>query len=250
MGRRKTMVISFISGKSSVGKSTILSILAHILSEKFSTILIWDNDIFSPIQHILNGVEPNIKLIDVLTNNISISKALTKVTNRIFLIGGVNNYQVDIDLSDALKYKFEEIFVDNDFDIVLVDNHSGFSRIISNFCKLSDINLLFLTDEPISILDGYGLTKILYKFYSVQNIATVVNNVIDKEDGLNVANVFNQATNNFLGVHFNNISIIPYERDLKKFMFNLKDFVERTKDSEFMSSLYELSKTIQSINNV
>lgn len=250
MGFHKTYVISFISGKSSIGKSTILSVLAHILSEKFSTILIWDNDIFSPIQHILNGVEPNINLIDVLTNDISINKALTKVTNKIFLIGGVNNFQVDIDLSDALSQKFVEIQKENDFDIILVDNHSGFSRIISNFCKLSHLNLLFLTDEPISILDAYGLTKILYKFFAIKNIATIVNNVVDREDGVNVANIFNQATNNFLGLSFANIGIIPYEKDLKKYFFNLKDYISKYKKNEFIESIVELSKNIQSLLNI
>lgn len=81
---KNTLVISFVSGKGSIGKSTILSLVANLLVKKFSSVLIWDNDIYSPLQHILNGVEPNITLMEIITNNISPHKALTKVTNQIF----------------------------------------------------------------------------------------------------------------------------------------------------------------------
>ncbi len=242
MKEKKTLIVTFNSGKSSVGKSTILSLLAQILAEKYSTILIWDNDLYKPVQHILNGVEPNIKLIDVITHNISINKAIVKVSSRIFLVGGVNNFEIDLDLSEVLLDKFEELVKENDFDIILVDNHTGFSKIISSFCKNSTINLLFLTDEPISLLDGYGLTKILYKFFSVENICTVVNNVVEKEDGVHITNIFNQATNNFLGLKFPNWGIIPYEKDLKKYFFNLKEYLEYHRSLEFIESLNELAK--------
>lgn len=241
------LVVSFISGKGSIGKSTILSLLAKVLSKEYASILIWDNDIYSPIQHILNGVEPNISLLEVVTNNIAAHKAITKVSNRIFLVGGANRFDIDIDMSEALVHKFMELLKENDFDIVLVDCHSGFSKIILNFSKISSVSLLFLSDEPTSILDAYGLTKILYKFFGIKKIATVVNNVVDNEDGLSIAKVFNQATTNFLGTEFSNFGIIPYEKDLKKYIFNLEDFVKNKASNEFLESCRKLAGKINTL---
>ncbi|MCX7908130.1 MAG: hypothetical protein N2560_01245 [Ignavibacteria bacterium] len=242
--KRQYNIVSFISGKGSVGKSIILSLIAQILSEKFSTILIWDNDLYSPVQHILCGVEPNIKLIDIITQNISADKALTKVTNKIFLIGGTNNFEIDIDLSDTVFLKFQSLIMENDFDVILVDNHSGYSKLISKFAKNSKLNIMFLTDEPTAILDAYGLAKILFKFFGIVNIGTVVNNVIDKEDGINVSKIFDQATSNFLNIKFENYGIIPYEKELKKYFFDLKDFIKKVKDGEFVQSLIDISEKI------
>jgi MinD-like ATPase involved in chromosome partitioning or flagellar assembly len=71
---------------------------------------------------------------------------------------------------------------------------------------------MFLSDDPTSVLDAYGLTKILYKAFSINNIATIVNNVIDKEDGMEILKVFNLATTNFLKKEFPNVGIIYYEK--------------------------------------
>ncbi|MFN3306772.1 MAG: hypothetical protein ACK42Z_06265 [Candidatus Kapaibacteriota bacterium] len=240
----RPVIVSFISGKGAIGKSTILSLLSYVLSDKFSTILIWDNDLHSPIQHILNGIELNVNLIDVLTNNLPTNKALSKITNKIFLIGGANKYKIDIDLSEALQMKFKELLNENHFDIVFVDNHSGFSKSIVDFTKISTLNLLFLSDEPTAVLDAYGLTKILSKYYGINNLATVVNNVIDEEDGMNVSNIFKQATFNFLNLQIPNYGIIPYEKELRKYIFSVKEFLRVNNSSEFLKSLHKLAEKI------
>jgi MinD-like ATPase involved in chromosome partitioning or flagellar assembly len=103
---------------------------------------------------------------------------------------------------------------------------------------------MFLTDEPTSILDAYGLTKILFKFFGIKNIATIVNNVIDFDDGREVLNIFDQATLNFLGVKFENFAIVPYEKDLKKYLFNLNDFIRNTDSKEFLYSINEIVEKI------
>ncbi|ROL56941.1 hypothetical protein D9V84_05810 [Bacteroidetes/Chlorobi group bacterium Naka2016] len=241
---KNTLVVSFVSGKGSIGKSTILTLVANQLVKKFSSILIWDNDIYSPLQHILNGVEPNITLMEIITNNISPHKALSKITNQIFLVGGSNRFDIDVDISDVLLSKFNQLLDENDFDIVLVDCHSGFSKIVSNFSKISNITLNFLSDDPTSILDAYGLTKILFKYFGIRNIATVVNNVVDLEDGMEIVNIFNQATSNFLNIKFSNFGIIPYSKDLKKFIFNLGDFLKDEKNKEFLESVNQLAERI------
>lgn len=242
---REKIIVSFISGKGAIGKSVILSLIARVLVEDFSKILIWDNDIFSPIQHFINNVEPNIRLVDVLENNLPINKALTKINERISLIGGgINKLDFNPEISDVLIKKFVELMKEHDFDIVFIDNHSGFSKTIVDFCKISSLNLMFLSDDPTSVLDAYGLTKILYKAFSINNIATIVNNVIDKEDGMEILKVFNLATTNFLKKEFPNVGIIYYEKELKKHLLYQDLFAQTKNNAEFIQNIRNISNNI------
>lgn len=239
------VIFSFISGKGAIGKSVILSIIARVLSENFSKILIWDNDIFSPLQHFLNNVEPNIRLVDVLENNLPINKALTKINERISIIGGgINKLEFGSEISDILIRKFVELIKENDFDVILIDNHSGFSKTIVEFCRIASMNLLFLSDDPTSVLDAYGLAKILNNAFGVNNIATLVNNVIDKEDGNEILNVFNLATKSFLKKEFPNVGIIYYEKELKKYLLYQDVFVQIKNKTEFIQNIRKISSNM------
>lgn len=244
-GLKEKIIISFISGKGAIGKSVILANMARIFLDRFDKILIWDNDILSPIQHFLNGIEPNIRLYDTIVNQIPIKNALTKVNERIFLVGGsTEKLETNNEISDILVKKFVELFKRYDFDLILLDNHSGFSKIIVEFCRISSLNLMFLSDDPTSVLDAYGLTKILFKAFGIDNIATIVNNVIDKEDGNEILNVYNLATNSFLKREFPNLGLIYYQKQLKKQLFHQDWFLLNKNNPDFLNNLKNISNNI------
>ncbi|MGQ9819125.1 MAG: P-loop NTPase [Candidatus Kapaibacteriales bacterium] len=240
----QTIKIGFLSGKGGVGKSLILANVARIFAEKFSTILIWDNNLFFPIQHFLNGVDPNIRLFDVLTNNFPIEKALVKVNNKIFLIGGSSDNPLEIDTYKKLTFDFKNLINNNDFDIVLLDNPSGFNDDLVDFAKIVDINIVFITEEPTSVLDAYALVKILFHSYGIKNIFIVINNIVDADDGKDVVEKFNLATKKFLGVEFPLIGIIPYVKEVKPNFLNQEIFLENSKKGEFYESLKNMRENI------
>ncbi len=244
-GFKEKIIISFISGKGAIGKSVILANMARVFSDRFPNVLIWDNDIFSPIQHFLNGVEPNIRLFDTIVNDIPIKNALTKVSERIFLVGGsTEKLELSNEISDILVKKLVELLKEYDFDLILLDNHSGISKIIVEFCRISSLNLIFLSDDPTSVLDAYGLTKILFKAFGIDNIATIVNNVIDKEDGNEILNVYNLATKSFLKQEFPNLGYIYYEKLLKKQLFYQDWFWINKNNPDFVNNLKNISNNI------
>lgn len=232
-----TIKISFLSGKGGVGKSLILANIARVFAEKFSTILIWDNNLYFPIQHFLNGVDPNIRLVDILSKNFEIENALVKVNNNIFLVGGASDIPIEIHTFQKLASVFENLIYKNDFDIVLFDNPSGFNNYLVHFAKISDINIVFTTEDPTSVLDAYALVKILFRTYGIKNIFLAINNVVDSDDGQEVVEKFNLATKKFLGVEFPLIGIIPYEKEAKPNFLNQEVYLENIKKGEFYESL-------------
>lgn len=245
----KTIKISFMSGKGGVGKSLILANISRVFAEKFSTVLIWDNNFQFPIQHFLNGVVPNIRLFDVLQYNLSIEKAIVKVSDRIFLVGGSNDYIPFTENFQKALNAFLNLIQINDFDIAFLDNSSGFHPFFVNISKKTDLNIIFLTEEPTSVFDSYGLVKILYKIYGIDNIALVVNNVVDEEDGVEVFNKFNLVTKNFLGVQFPLVGIVPYEKKLKPTFLNQEILLDQIKEGDFYNSLKKLTENILNLCN-
>lgn len=233
----QTIKISFLSGKGGVGKSLILANIARIFAEKFSTILIWDNNLYFPIQHFLNGVTPNIRLVDILSKNFQIEKALVSVDNNIFLVGGSSDISINIDTIQKLTLVFDNLIKINDFDVVLFDNPSGFNNYIVDFAKISDINIVFITEDPTSVLDAYALIKIMFRIYGITNIFLAINNVVDSDDGKEVVEKFNFATKKFLGVEFPLIGIIPYAKEAKPNFLNQEVYLENIKKSEIYDSL-------------
>ncbi|MCX7879466.1 MAG: P-loop NTPase [Ignavibacteria bacterium] len=240
------IIFSFISGKGGVGKSIILSNLAKLFAKDFSPILIWDNDFFTPIQHLLAGVEPNIRLIDVLERKISIDKAICKISNEIYLLGGPTNLDWDIetDYTDILLPSFLQLLKVKNFNIIFFDFHSGVYKSLIDFARISSLNLLFITDDPTSVFDAYGLAKILFKIYGLTNIGIVVNNVVDKEDAYDIFDKFNSATKNFLKIEFPLLGFIPYNKDVKKQFFHHTNFLKNSNEDEFYNSLVNLKERI------
>lgn len=244
MEDKKTYKISFLSGKGGVGKSIICANLARFFIKKFDVILIWDNNLNYPIQHFLNGIEPNVRLVDVLKSGISIEYALNRINNQLFFVGGSSDIPSDFEENHKLIDNFLYLVQNNDFDIVMLDHKSGFDKTILEFARISDLNLVFVSDEPTSIFDSYGLVKFLYGIYGIANIGIVVNNVVENDDGIDIANKFNLATATFLGKEFPILGIIPYERELKSMLLHQELFVQNRNDGEFYTALDNLSERI------
>ncbi len=250
MEMKKTYRISFLSGKGGVGKSIILANLARFFAKKFDTVLIFDNNLDYPIQHFLNGIEPNVRLIDVLKSDISIEYALNRINNSLFFVGGSNDLSIEFEPSAQLMESFSFLLQNNDFDLVLLDHKSGFNKTILEFSKISDLNLIFVSDEPTSIFDSYGLVKFLYGIYGIANIGIVINNVVENDDGIEIASKFNLATSTFLKKEFPVLGIIPYERGLKSMIFHQELLVQNRSDGEFYTSLANLFENILSYLNI
>ncbi len=242
------IILNFLSGKGNVGKSVTIANLALLASKQNRTVLVWDNNFENPIQHILFGVEPRVTLSELIFSGLDPEYGLTKVSNSLFLVGGYVNYldfrEDNNNFKDILFDNFKKIAFDNDFDIILVDNYSGFDTIILDFCKVSYINVIMINDDPIAVFDSYGLLKILYKSFKIENIGLLINNVIDLEDGIEFSNKFKDASQKFLGVEFPLLGIIPYDKELKSYVLyqDLESFLEKA--SEYKIAINNFAQKI------
>ena len=209
-------IITMCSGKGGVGKSVLAANLANLLSMD-RKVLVWDADMHFPNQHLIIGTEPPMRLKDVYAGNISVEAAVHAVTENFHLLADMpatgDNEPFD---PSPIQSVYDELISNFDYDVIIIDTHAGVSMESLQCCGLSDLVSVVITDEPTSLLDAYGLIKILIKIKEKENIGLLVNNVIDMEDADDMREKLNQATDNFLKIKLDFIGYVPYDRIVRQ----------------------------------
>lgn len=233
-------ILTVASGKGGVGKSVLTANIANVLSEDLS-VLIWDANMQFPNQHLLLGVEPPVRLNDVYCGKIDVSKALYKVRDNLHLLadlpaaGESEKYG-----SNGILKVYKQLLESADFDVIVVDTPAGASTETLQCCQIADMVGVVVTDEPTSLLDAYGLIKLLLGLMSVDSINLLVNNVIDFEDADDISNKLNLATEKFLKYKFNALGFVPYDRVVRMSILQQELFTISRPDSEAGRAIKQL----------
>ena len=241
-------VISFVSGKGGVGKSVLTSNLAYQLSSMGNKVLIWDTNNQFPNQHLLLAVEPPVRLNDVYSGRVNVSNSIFNVENNLYILAGAPaDYHDEIDETKSILNIYEEIINQTDFDYIIIDSAAGYTRDILNACLISDYVLVVVTDEPTSLLDAYGLIKILIKSIDLSKINLLINNVIDLEDADEISHKLNLALEKFLKLKINPVGYVPYNRIVRQSILIQELFIKNEPESDVTKAIIELSKQIEDL---
>jgi len=103
---------------------------------------------------------------------------------------------------------------------------------------------MVITDEPTSLLDAYGLIKILMPYIETEKIMFLVNNVIDIEDANDISRKLNLATENFLKIELEYLGYIPYDRTVRQSILRQELFTSLYPEAEVSKSIDSISKSI------
>ena len=213
----KPFVITVCSGKGGVGKSFLASNISYCISLTNLSTLIWDADNNFPNQHLLLGVEPPVRLQEVLSGKFSIQNAIYPLSDYFCLLAGMPATGVQELYDDSsILLLYNEIIKDSIFDVIVFDSPAGASNNVLQTCELSDIICIVITDEPTSLLDAYALIKILLNKNEPSKIKILVNNVIDSDDADDISLKLNMATEKFLGFKLDVAGFVPYDRIVRQ----------------------------------
>ncbi|MBX3042623.1 MAG: P-loop NTPase [Candidatus Kapabacteria bacterium] len=241
---KSTGVITFCSGKGGVGKSVITANTASALG-MHSSVLVLDSVTDLPNQHIIFGVEPPIRLMSVLSGHVMVESAAFQINKNVSLlvdspleVGEENNSVLELtDVVADLKFNSE-------FDYLIIDTHSGISDQLVEFCYMSDLVVVLITDEPTSLLDAYGLVKVLVNFIDSKKIVLLVNNVIDSEDAEEISEKLNLATTKFLNMNLEVLGFVPYSRNVRKSIQRQELLTLSNKDDDATKAIMSIANKI------
>lgn len=235
-------VIAVASGKGGVGKSNLVANLAINFVSLGKKVVIIDADLGLANIEVLFGAIPTKNLSHVLYDDLDINEALTEGPLGIKFLSGGSGLRELSKINNREQKRVIDTFnyLDDIFDIILIDTGAGISDIVINFIKASNQVILITTPEPTAITDAYALIKIIKEESASEVINLVVNKVDDEKEGLEVFNKLNTVSEKFLGINPVSLGFLPQDLNL----------VSAVKKQSPISILYpdtEYSKAIKNI---
>ncbi len=242
----RSKVISVSSGKGGVGKSNFVANLAHEFASLGKKVVIIDADLGLANIEVLFGVIPTKNLSHVLYEDLPINEALSDGPNGIKFLSGGSGLRELSKINNKEQQRVIDCFnyLDNIFDIILIDTGAGVSDIVLNFIKASTTTVVITTPEPTSITDAYALIKIIKEEYRKIDrqveVNLVINRVDDDNEGSDVYEKLKAVSEKFLQVNLSLLGYLPQDLSL----------ISSVKKQNPVCILYPESAYAKSIKNI
>ena len=182
---KKTRFIAITSGKGGVGKSTISSNLAYMLSQQGINVGIFDADIGLANLDVMFNVKIKKNILHVLKGEAKVSDILIPITRNLILIPGESGDEI-LKYSDmALFERFmEEAQVLDKLDVMIIDTGAGIGEHIQMFLNAADDVIVVTVPDPAAITDAYATIKTIATLRD--DVSVIMNQVKSEKEAVGV----------------------------------------------------------------
>jgi flagellar biosynthesis protein FlhG len=180
---KKTRFVAVTSGKGGVGKSTISSNLAYVLSQSGLNVGIFDADIGLANLDVMFNVKIKKNILHVLKGEAKVSDILIPITRNLILIPGESGDEILKYSNTALFERLmEEAQVLDKLDIMIIDTGAGIGEHIQMFLDAADDVVVVTVPDPAAITDAYATIKTIATLRD--DIGVIMNQVKNKKEAI------------------------------------------------------------------
>lgn len=197
-------VISVVSGKGGVGKSTVAANIAYGLARLSKKTLVVELDFGLRGLDIIFGVENKVvyDLSDV-SDDTDIMSACVECCDDLFLLPAPTKL-IDSDLSLIAEKARGQ------FEFIIFDCPAGIGQLVCDVCDFSDVVLLVTVPDPISVRDAAHVSSIRN---DTENMRLIINKATKKLDKKSSFSDFDDIMDT-VGIRL--IGVLPEEQLVKE----------------------------------
>lgn len=241
-------IVSVLSGRGGVGKSFIALNIACLWSLKAKKTLLIDADYTMGHLDYLLGLNPKNTIQHLIDGKSTFKQTVLDGPWDLKLIPGMSGINGNPNMPAHFSRDIlNDLSMHDDWaDIVLCDTTSGASEPTIDIVSNSDELLLITTPESSSVMDLYGMIKILHKKLGNQMPRTrlIVNRIESREDGRRVAASVRGVMGRFLGKGIHFIGAIPIDPEIDQASRKHIPFVRHSPTSKASRAIEEIALTL------
>lgn len=191
-GAKKTRFIAITSGKGGVGKSTITSNLALLLSYSGMKVAVFDADIGLANLDVMFNVSAPKNILHVLRGEAALSDIIIPINKNLLLIPGESGEEIfrycDEAMFERLVQNSEGI---DDIDLFLIDTGAGIGEQTQLFLQSADDVIVVTVPDPAAITDAYATIKVTAR--GRNDIKMILNQVHNAQEAKNIFSKIEQV---------------------------------------------------------
>ena len=220
-------VISVLSGKGGVGKTSVASNLAVRAAKAGKRVLLIDADLGLANVEILYGLKPKHHLGHVLERGLPVTDAIVQGPEGVQVLAGGAGLMELSTMSEGQKVSLVhslETLQDN-LDLVLIDAGAGIGDTVKFFAGVAQESLLVITPEPTSLTDAYAAVKVLSKEAGVKLFHVLVNQAGSETEAKEICHRLSEVVGRFLDTRMRYLGWVPRDHNLHRAVMLQKPLV-------------------------
>jgi len=242
--RQPPKIISVVSGRGGVGKTFLALNLSCIWALRGKRTILVDADFSMGHIDYLLGINPNHTIQHLIEGKAEFEACLAEGPWGLKVIPGMAGDTSRFVSSRKITELVPDIALHDDWaDLIVCDTTTGAGQPTLDIISSSNEIVLVTTPETASVMDLYGMIKVISGNDSAQRprMRLIINRIREREEGRRIAASLRGVTGRFLGKGLDCTGFLPSDNDVEEASIRHVPFVRHSPKSPVSRLIEEIA---------